>query len=110
MRMTHFLLTLDDAIDLVMFAAQNASGGETYVKRCSQHLYPMHWRNAMQRGGTAAKLYGDWLFPGEKSDEILLTEEELPRAVDMGEYISIHPWWINAYFRTLPESIVQGIV
>jgi UDP-glucose 4-epimerase len=32
-KMTRFLLTLEDAIDLVVFATENASGGETYVKK-----------------------------------------------------------------------------
>ena len=32
-------------------------------------------------------------LPGEKLDEILLSEEELPRAEDQGDYYRVHPWW-----------------
>ena len=37
-------------------------------------------------------------FPGEKVDEILITEEEMPRAEDCGDYLTIHPWWDDRHF------------
>jgi len=39
-RMTRFLLTLNDAIDLVLFAAENAEGGEIFVRKA-----PAAWVN-----------------------------------------------------------------
>jgi len=38
------------------------------------------------------------LLPGEKLNEIMLTEEELVRTEDLGDYYKIHPWWSKTHF------------
>ena len=32
-------------------------------------------------------------MPGEKLNEILVSEEELERSEDRGDYYKLHPWW-----------------
>ena len=35
------------------------------------------------------------MLPGEKIHEILITEEELPRATDLGSYYVVQPNWVK---------------
>lgn len=107
-RMTRFLLTLDDAIDLVMYATEHGSGGETFVKKAPSALIT-------QIGAVLAeemdvpfdyKVIGK--FPGEKLDEILITEEELDRTEDRGDYFIVHPWWEKTTFAELGEEYSSG--
>lgn len=98
-RMTRFLLTLNDAIDLVLHAAEQQKGGEIFVRKapaarivdiasiiCDEANKPLEY-----------DLIG--LLPGEKLNEIMLTEEELVRTEDEGKYYKVHPWWEKASFN-----------
>lgn len=102
--MTRFLLTLDDAIDLVMFATEHATGGETFVKKAPAahiiHIARVLAEDASKPG--AYKVIGK--FPGEKLHEILITEEELDRTEDMGDYFTVHPWWKKSTYNDLSEE------
>lgn len=92
-RMTRFLLTLNEAIELVLYAAQSTQGGEIFVR-----MAPSAWvvdiaRILSEEAGKpfAYDLIG--ILPGEKLNEILVSEEELERTQDCGGYYKIHPWW-----------------
>ena len=94
-RMTRFLLTLNDAIDLVLFAANTAKGGEIFVRKAP----------AAKVTDIAAVLCEEFkkpfefdeigMLPGEKINEILISEEEIERSVDLDGYYMIHPAWSN---------------
>jgi UDP-N-acetylglucosamine 4,6-dehydratase/5-epimerase len=93
--MTRFLLTLNDAIDLVLFAVENMKGGETFIKKAP----------AVRIMDLARVIAGEFkapfkpviigMLPGEKLHEILISEEELPRATDLGEYYVVEPHWVK---------------
>lgn len=93
--MTRFLLTLNDAIDLVMYAVENMQGGETYVKKApAVRIMDLARVIAMQgRVPFSPKIIG--MIPGEKLHEILISEEELPRSADLGGYYVVQPPWIK---------------
>jgi len=102
--MTRFLLTLGDAIDLVLFAAQNTKGGEIFVKKApSAKIMDLAETicNETQKSFNY-KIIGS--FPGEKIHEILVTEEELTRTEDLGGYFKIHPWWNNPKFSHISKE------
>ncbi|SHM28513.1 UDP-glucose 4-epimerase [Chitinophaga jiangningensis] len=102
--MTRFLLTLSDAIDLVMFATENAVGGETFVKKApSARIVDIAaLLSADFNKPHEIKVIGK--FPGEKLHEILITEEELQRTEDHGDYFTVHPWWANKSFAELQQE------
>jgi UDP-N-acetylglucosamine 4,6-dehydratase/5-epimerase len=92
-RMTRFLLTLNDAIDLVLYAAEHGSAGEIFVRKApSARILDIAAALAAQAGKPLDyELIGT--LPGEKLGEILVSEEELQRVEDLGIYLKILPWW-----------------
>ncbi|MBE5993898.1 MAG: NAD-dependent epimerase/dehydratase family protein [Paenibacillaceae bacterium] len=87
--MTRFLMNLDDAIELVLFAFENAKSGDRMVKKSpaatvgdlAQALKILfHADNEIQNIG---------IRMGEKKHETLLTCEEMASAMDMGDYFCI---------------------
>lgn len=108
-KMTRFLLTLEDAIDLVMFATENAVGGETFVKKApSAYIVDLAKVLCIEAGiPIDYRVIGK--LPGEKIDEILITEEELQRSEDMGGYFTIHPWWHKNTFSDISEEYSSGM-
>lgn len=90
--MTRFMMTLEDAVDLVMFAFENARPGEIFVQKAPASTI-----------ATLAKSIADLLgvpnHPiniigtrhGEKLYEALLSREEMVAADDLGEYYRVPP-------------------
>lgn len=98
-KMTRFLLTLDDAIDLVMYATEKAVGGETFVKKAPSTYITKLAEVLCEEANKPFEYDVIGKFPGEKLDEILITEEEIQRAEDCGDYLTIHPWWDKRHFN-----------
>jgi len=85
--MTRFLLSLDDAVNVIFGAVRGAHRGETYIPRVP----------SAKVTDIAAILIGDrklsikvtGIRPGEKVHEILVSEEEAYRTVSRGPYYCI---------------------
>ena len=85
--MTRFLLSLDDAVDVIFAAVRTAKRGETWIPRVP----------AARVVDLAKALIGDrdietritGIRPGEKVNEILISEEEAHRTVERGRYYAI---------------------
>jgi UDP-glucose 4-epimerase len=102
--MTRFLLTLNDAIDLVIYAVENMKGGETFIKKAP----------AVRIMDLARVIAGEYnapfdpvvigMLPGEKLHEILISEEELPRATDVGDYYVVEPHWVKGEGRRVERE------
>jgi UDP-glucose 4-epimerase len=102
--MTRFLLTLDGAIDLVMYAAEHMRGGETFIKKApATRIVDLANAIAVQRR-LPFKIEDIAMFPGEKLHEVLLSEEELPRAQDLESYFAVQPWWANNRFNEVTSE------
>jgi UDP-glucose 4-epimerase len=95
-RMTRFLLTLNDAIDLVMYAAENGSGGEIFVRKAPAARVTDIAAALCAEAGKPFVYDIIGLLPGEKLGEILVSEEELQRVEDLQGYYRILPWWSKA--------------
>ena len=91
--MTRFLLTLNDAIDLVIYAVENMQGGETYIKKAPAVKILDLARVIAAQGNAPFDPVTIGMLPGEKLHEILISEEELPRASDLGSYYVVQPTW-----------------
>ena len=86
--MTRFMMNLDEAVALVMFAFQNANPGDLFVQKADASTIG-DLAKAIQQlfGNTGTRLIGT--RHGEKLYETLVTREEMLRAEDMGEYYRI---------------------
>ena len=90
--MTRFMMTLDDAVDLVLFAFSNGKPGDMFVQKA-----PAATVGIMTQA--LCELMGKPNYPtrvigtrhGEKRYESLLSREEMASAKDMGDYYRIPP-------------------
>ena len=87
--MTRFMMTLDDAVDLVVYAFQHASNGDLFVQKAPAATLDVLAAalKELYHSNTEFKTIGT--RHGEKLYETLVTREEMVRAIDMGEYYRI---------------------
>lgn len=87
--MTRFLLSLDDAVDTVFAAVQEARRGETYIPRAPSATIINLGRALIGSRNIPIKTVG--VRPGEKLHEVLISEEEMHHCVRRGAYYAIQP-------------------
>lgn len=77
--MTRFMLTLDQAIDLVLYAIENAQGGEIFVKKAPACRMDFLAQSMIQKYGNNNNNYFDiiGIRAGEKLHETLINEYEM---------------------------------
>jgi len=87
--MTRFMLPLRDAVSLVLFAFEHGNAGDIFVRKapaCSIEVLA----EALQRiFGVRSGVNAMGARHGEKLYETLLTQEELRRSDDLGEYFRV---------------------
>jgi len=87
--MTRFLLSLDQAVDTVFSALKEAKRGETYIPRIpSAKMVDVA---SVLIGDRPVKTVFTGIRPGEKTHEILVSEEERYRTVERGTFYAILP-------------------
>lgn len=88
--MTRFLMNLDEAVDLVMFAFEHANPGDLFVQKSDASTIGDLGKAVQELfGDTGTRIIGS--RHGEKLYETLMTREELVRAEDMGDYFRVTP-------------------
>lgn len=87
--MTRFLITLDQAVDTIFAAARDGEAGDTYIPRIPA-AYVMDIARALI-GDRPIKIKITGIRPGEKIDEVMVSEEEVFRTVERGKYYVIRP-------------------
>ena len=88
--MTRFMMSLDQAVDLVMFAFNNGANGDIFVQKApgaTVELLTKTLKNMLGKPEHEVKIIGT--RHGEKLYETLLTKEEMVKAIDMDEYYRI---------------------
>ena len=93
--MTRFMMTLNDAVDLVIYAFEFGHNGDLFVQKApaatlsvlANALLNTYSKVNPKYADTEIKIIGT--RHGEKLYETLVTREEMARAVDMGEYYRI---------------------
>lgn len=92
MRMTRFWITLDEAVDLVIKAINDAKGGELFIHKCP----------SFRVTDLAKAMLPDCEFedvgirPGEKLHEVMVTREDSRSTYEYDDYYIIYPslnWW-----------------
>nr|MBF0683364.1 polysaccharide biosynthesis protein [Pseudomonas sp.] len=90
--MTRFMMTLSDAVDLVLYAFTNGHSGDIFVQKAPAATIGVLVEAMVQRLGIGQhpiNIIGT--RHGEKLYETLLSREEMAGAVDMGDYYRILP-------------------
>lgn len=89
--MTRFLMSLDDAVDLVLYAYRHARQGDIFVQKAPACTIGdlAEAVKKIFKSNNKIKIIGT--RHGEKLYETLLTREELARAKDLGDYYRIVP-------------------
>ena len=87
--MTRYMMTLDDAVDLVLYAFENGNQGDLFVQKApAATLYVLaDALKELYNADTEVKIIGT--RHGEKLYETLVTREEMFRSEDMGDYFRI---------------------
>lgn len=87
--MTRFLMSLDDAVDLVLYAYQHGQQGDTFVQKSPASTIGDLAQSLLElfESKNGVKVIGT--RHGEKLYEALLTREEMAHAEDLGGYYRI---------------------
>ncbi|MCB1014237.1 MAG: UDP-N-acetylglucosamine 4,6-dehydratase (inverting) [Acidimicrobiales bacterium] len=93
-RMTRFWITLDQAVDLVLFALDHAAGGEVFIPK----IPSMKVTDLAEAIAPGVPREVTGIRPGEKLHELLLTADESRHSVETEDvYVVLpeHPWWTD---------------
>jgi len=87
--MTRFMMTLDDAVDLVLYAFKNGENGDLFVQKAPATTLDVLAQSLkdLYKSDVPVKVIGT--RHGEKLYESLVTREEMAKAIDMGNYYRI---------------------
>ena len=88
--MTRFIMSLDEAVDLVLFAFENGSNGDILVQKAPACTIQTQAEAVCELfGGKKKDIKVIGIRHGEKMYETLLTKEEAAKAVDMGDFYRV---------------------
>ncbi len=87
--MTRFMMTLEDAVDLVLYAFEHGNQGDTFVQKAPAATIDVLADAiiSLTNSNTGKAFIGT--RHGEKLYEVLVTSEEMAKAEDMGDYYRI---------------------
>ncbi len=88
-KMTRFLMNLNEAVDLVLFAFENAKPGDLFVQKAPSATIGDLAQALIQLFDSRSKATVIGARHGEKKYETLMTREESAKAEEMGEYFRI---------------------
>ena len=88
--MTRFIMSLDEAVDLVLFAFENGVSGDILVQKAPACTIKTQAEAVCELfGGDKSNIKIIGIRHGEKKYETLLTNEECANAVDMGNFYRV---------------------
>ena len=88
--MTRFIMSLDEAVDLVLFAFEHGESGDILVQKAPACTIGTQAEAVCELfGGDKSKIKVIGIRHGEKMYETLLTNEECAHAIDMGDFYRV---------------------
>jgi len=87
--MTRFMMTLDDAVDLVIYAFQNGANGDLFVQKAPAATLDVLAKALIELYQLPTNVRSIGTRHGEKLYETLVTREEMAKSEDMGNYFRI---------------------
>ena len=88
--MTRFMMTLEDAVDLVMYAFEHGNQGDLFVQKAPAATIEVLAKAVLDLKKSNVGYTCIGTRHGEKLYEVLVTSEEMLRAEDHGDYFRIH--------------------
>ena len=89
-KMTRFIMSLEEAVDLVLFAFENGTNGDILVQKAPACTIQTQAEAVCELfGGNKEDIRVIGIRHGEKMYETLLTKEECSKAVDMGDFYRV---------------------
>lgn len=89
-KMTRFIMSLEEAVDLVLFAFENGQAGDILVQKAPACTIQTQAEAVCELfGGSKEDIKVIGIRHGEKMYETLLTNEECSRAIDMGNFYRV---------------------
>lgn len=92
--MTRFILTLEDAVNLVLYATVHGTGGEVFVKKAPALKIPdlAHVFSQALTDKNDYPMNVTGIRPGEKIHEVLVSEDEMYRTKEEENYYVVYPY------------------
>ena len=87
--MTRFIMSLDEAVDLVLFAFENGESGDILVQKAPACTIEVLAKAVCELFGSDKELKVIGIRHGEKLYETLLTNEECANALDLGDFYRV---------------------
>ena len=87
--MTRFMMTLEDAVDLVLFSFENGKNGDLFVQKAPSATLETLAKVLIDIYQSKSKVRMIGTRHGEKLYETLVTREEMSKSQDLGKYYRI---------------------
>ena len=88
-KMTRFIMSLEEAVELVIFAFQNAQSGDIMVQKAPACTIEVQAQAVKELFHSDEEIKVIGIRHGEKMYETLLTNEECANAIDMGHFYRV---------------------
>ena len=107
--MTRFLLTLPDAIDLVMFAMEHGKSGDILVRKSSAATIGDIAQACLDTFGVNNPIKTIGIREGEKMNETLVTQEEFASAQEFSKYYQITQGRNSEYADYVDRGVIEKL-
>ena len=87
--MTRFMMTLDDAVDLVLYAFEHGEQGDLFVQKAPAATIDTLAKAVISLTNSNTGITYIGTRHGEKLYEVLVTQEEMLRAIDCGDFFRV---------------------
>ena len=87
--MTRFMMTLEDAVDLVLYAFEHGNQGDLFVQKAPAATIDTLAKAVCKYMGVKKNIKHIGTRHGEKLYEVLVTKEEMINAEDLGDYYRV---------------------
>ena len=87
--MTRYMMTLDQAVELVLFAFERGRPGDLFVQKAPAATIDILAKSIHQHKKGNGKIEYLGVRHGEKDHEVLVTREEMIRAEDLGDFYRV---------------------
>lgn len=87
--MTRFMMTLDDAVDLVLYAFEHGEQGDLFVQKAPAATIETLAQAVINLTGSKTGISYIGTRHGEKLYETLVTQEEMLKAIDLGNFFCV---------------------
>ena len=87
--MTRFMMTLDDAVDLVLYAFEHGEQGDLFVQKAPAATIDTLAKAVISLTNSKTGISYIGTRHGEKLYETLVTQEEMLKSIDMGQFFCV---------------------